>query len=1134
MRSNRAGLGNMVMWLASADRKRAAWSQTLYEFTAGTKRSGKKAGNTGLAAQIGKAFARTTGETWGGLDAVASDAMVAEEHVADREFVPKDDSDTDTPGLEPWRLEGAEKNIRLAKPLEALVARANKVGPGFEKEHVAYPVRGQLISHHRPDDPPINSSPVFDPGDGSRDDWQAGLHGVMRVRPWLDKFCAAAPNPRDTASSFEDDQPTLALLLNATKSGGDNSGWLGAHFAKAEATLSAEAFGFAHPADDGNHRLGFGFDGTEILEGGLEAYRTKFGSRGSLLYSPLAMSPEQWPFPGRSIFPVLTEIREDYTDTHAKQCGRAPGYKKLVTWVSLLDPPPPHRPPLPPEGPPPPPLDDPPRDPKYPGLIKVPLEGDGVPPASHSGGDDGPAPQDIYPAAGIVPPANYGERAAAAMNQLEATSMQYRARPGMPDGRLTLRMIGESEVDNLAGLMYGYTIKQAFEAPVVADDVAAPEYLSGAPADNDDPNQRWATRLSNLAELSFDPAGGITGRTPARGPGSVALMPSNAPVDWLFSENKDRWAGPVNDLTRIIMAGKNAAGVEIAGRTGLGLRTLRSGRIASGLEVSLSYEDGIDLPRVQFWTKDQSGSNNAAGKFYFNGTLFSPGGGSGDITSASNLTTGRIPVATGVKQIDTPLDVEFAEATVDSPDDTLVFLPGPGYDYTRINGNVAILLDSPFAVANALELEPAGANPGGTAANTLWADSGAANRFKVGTNTLAYTSELPSISGLLAAANNLSDVADLQTSLYNLLGGMTAPLSSPFATTSKLPIVIGSAANYATIQTLFDSISSLTAATPGLSDLLAATNGSNVAKAVTPQKLLDLVNSLAAKTAPVAADKMLVVDSAASNVAKSATLANLFKVIDGLNARTPILTSKLAGYLASASDAGTFTPQNLWDLLDSLSNGTVTLSSKMPAYISGAKTTTPQSLLDLIHSTTAKTTLADADELAMIDSAASNVAKRVTWANVRAQQNGDIGGCLSAEKSSDSALTSTTLADLSGLSVNLLAGATYRIKGIVFVSLSAASAGLKCTLGGTATVTRLKAAVNCMFNNASPTTGRATALGSGGIALTPASLTTMEVWIDGTIVVNAAGTLTIMGARNAASGTATFQASSGLEVTRIA
>lgn len=628
MRANRAGLGNLVAWLASGTRARAAWSLTLYEVSAGATRSGNAIRNAGVAAQGGKALATINDKSeWGGLDFLAADAFVAEEKVQDREYRLKDTKDDNTPGVLPWYAQGAEKNIREAKPLESVVLRTAAVGPGFENEHVAFPGRAQLIAHHRPDDPPINSTWVYDPGDGKPGDWRAGLHGPVRVRRWVDQFCAAAPNPRDTASSFEEPEDTFALLLNATRSGGDNSGWLGAHFAQAEAVLSAEAFGFAHPADDGFHDIARTADAT-IIEGGLEAFRTKFGSRGGLIYSPLAMSPDQWPFPGKQVIPVLTEIQEDYTDTHGKLCGVAPGYKKLVTWIPIFDWGPPVREPKDP----PPPTDEPPVKPKYPGLIKVPFEGEapegpdifggggpgGGYPASLSGDAfwDGRSLESLrgdYPAAGIVPPANFGERSAAVMGQLEGTSMQYRARPALPDGRLTLYARGGNEANDLAGLMYGYTLREALEAPVVADDVGSPNYLFASARNHDLPNERWPFVLSNEAELTENPVGGISGRVPARGPGSVMLMPSNAPVDWQYIENKGRWTGSPNEVTRIIAAGRNTAGLELAGRFGLGLRTLQSGRVASGQELRLGYDGagGNDDPDLHLYPKTTTGGDGA-------------------------------------------------------------------------------------------------------------------------------------------------------------------------------------------------------------------------------------------------------------------------------------------------------------------------------------------------------------------------------------------------------------------------------------------------------------------------------------------------------------------------------------------
>lgn len=178
----------------------------------------------------------------------------------------------------------------------------------------------------------------------------------------------------------------------------------------------------------------------------------------------------------------------------------------------------------------------------------------------------------------------------------------------------------------------------------------------------------------------------------------------------------------------------------------------------------------------------------------------------------------------------------------------LVFAPVdadglPNADATlRVQGHAAVagkLSVDGLIDPTGLELAPQPANPGGVAGNTLWLDSGDSDRAKVGGNKLAYVSELPSISGLLAAASNLSDVSSKATSLYNLLNALGAPIST-FTPSTRLGAIEGSTTVYATIQSI-----------------------------------LDVVHGLTAKTSLAANDEFAIIDSAAGNVARRITFANV-------------------------------------------------------------------------------------------------------------------------------------------------------------------------------------------------------------------------------------------------------------------
>jgi hypothetical protein len=127
--------------------------------------------------------------------------------------------------------------------------------------------------------------------------------------------------------------------------------------------------------------------------------------------------------------------------------------------------------------------------------------------------------------------------------------------------------------------------------------------------------------------------------------------------------------------------------------------------------------------------------------------------------------------------------------------------------------------------------------------------------------------------------------------------------------------------------------------------------------------------------------------------------------------------------------------------------------------------------------------------------------------------------------------TNTTLADITGLSGSLSASGVYKFKALLHARPDS-TGGFKVAIGGTCTATSIIYQTIVVDNatksiiNADPYTALAgTSTGSG----TTAALVTIE----GTIVVNAAGTLTVQFAQNSASGTSSVIAGSTFEIERI-
>lgn len=140
--------------------------------------------------------------------------------------------------------------------------------------------------------------------------------------------------------------------------------------------------------------------------------------------------------------------------------------------------------------------------------------------------------------------------------------------------------------------------------------------------------------------------------------------------------------------------------------------------------------------------------------------------------------------------------------------------------------------------------------------------------------------------------------------------------------------------------------------------------------------------------------------------------------------------------------------------------------------------------------------------------------------------------CRSYVGSTVSVTSSTTLVNVPGLSATVIPGATYAFRAVL-PTTSGASGGTKAALGGTSTWTSI--------NTSSLTyTASAVAVNQGttatpGTSIAGATASNILTILEGTVVINAAGTLTVMFAQNASNGTASVVlANANFTVVRIA
>ena len=133
---------------------------------------------------------------------------------------------------------------------------------------------------------------------------------------------------------------------------------------------------------------------------------------------------------------------------------------------------------------------------------------------------------------------------------------------------------------------------------------------------------------------------------------------------------------------------------------------------------------------------------------------------------------------------------------------------------------------------------------------------------------------------------------------------------------------------------------------------------------------------------------------------------------------------------------------------------------------------------------------------------------------------------------SDFTTTSSTLADVTGLSINVEAGKAYAFQAVLFTTSNIAS-GVKAAIAGTATATSITYESLVMQTGTTvPTTAsRSTAL--AGTVANVTAVTVATIRIIGSILVNAAGTLTVQLATNTGSNTTTALIGSHFEVKPI-
>jgi len=241
--------------------------------------------------------------------------------------------------------------------------------------------------------------------------------------------------------------------------------------------------------------------------------------------------------------------------------------------------------------------------------------------------------------------------------------------------------------------------------------------------------------------------------------------------------------------------------------------------------------------------------------------------------------------------------------------------------------------------------------------------------------------------------------------------------------------------------------------TPALTDehIVRASGGTTYNK--TTQQILNNLTDVDAKTSEVDADTMPLSDSAASNVTKKITFANL---------KAYIFAGASALGTAINAFTGKTTPVDADNII--ASDSAASHAAKKVTW-ANVKATLIAALGALISGISAKTTPVDADNVVIDDSADSHATKKVTWANVKATLKAYFDTLYSAVGSPYTATTFGAFIDgidakatpVDADSVNIVDSADSNIaKKVTWANVKATLVSLFCALTGNQTIAGTK------------------------------------------------------------------------------